>query len=131
MAKRNKQMQSCNLSEFARRPVNQKDRWCKKVLQNGHIPEGYAPWGYVITVPFLPNCNTFLQDVNGYIVRTKKHCGCLLLQVVMKPASPQQYGVKSFSRLEPASKTKRKNKNKKKRYRVIHIRNLGKTDGKW
>ena len=131
MSKRIKQsqMDRFSLSDFEMRPVQKTDKWCQKKLINGHIPVGDTPWGYIVTIPFVPNKNTFLDNVDGYIVRSKKHCGQLLLQVIMKEQSPK-YGVKSFSRQEPNA-NKRKRKNKKKLYRILNIRNFHKSEGKW
>ena len=60
------------------RPVTKFDKWCQRKMPKGQIPVGDAPWGYVVTIPYCPNENTFLDNVDGYIVRTKKHCGNLL-----------------------------------------------------
>lgn len=119
-----------SLNDFEMRPVQKNDKWCYKKLNNGEIPPGKAPWGYVVTIPFIPNKNTFLEyDESFIIIRCKKHCGNFLLQVIFKDESPR-YGVKSFSRLEPYTK-KMKRKNKHKQYRVLNIRNFQKSEGKW
>ena len=123
------------------RPVKEQDKWCQRKMKNGEIPVGEAPWGYIITIPFIPGQNTFLENVDGVIVRSKIHCGKLLIQVVNKENAPK-YGVKSFSRQESNNKqkeskeknrkkgkkkNKKKNKkNKKKLYRITHIKNLSK-----
>ena len=130
MSKRNKRLQSdrCSLLDCEKRPVKKNDKWCQRKLFKGQIPVGDATWGYIVTIPYCPGRNTFLDNVDGYIVRSKKHCGNLLLQVVKKEDAPQ-YGVKSFTRQEP-NVSKRKRKNKKKVYRILNIRNFG-NKGKW
>ena len=97
MAKRKKQLQSARytLLDCEIRPVRKTDKWCQRKLIKGQLPTGEAPWGYIVTIPYLPNLNTFLDDVDGYIVRSKKHCGKLLLQVVKKDYAPQ-YGINLF-----------------------------------
>lgn len=132
MAKRNKKQQQSNrysLLDCEIRPVTKSDKWCQRKMPKGQIPVGDAPWGYVVTIPYCPNQNTFLDNVDGYIVRTKKHCGNLLLQVIKKGYAPE-YGVKSTARREP-NVSKRKRKNKKKLYRNLSIKNLNKLEGKW
>lgn len=131
MAKRKKQLQSARytLLDCEIRPVRKTDKWCQRKLIKGQLPTGEAPWGYVVTIPYLPHLNTFLDDVDGYIVRSKKHCGKLLLQVVKKDYAPQ-YGIKSFSRQEEYV-CKKKRANKKKLYRILNIRNLCNSKGNW
>ncbi len=128
MAKRKKQLKSDGVSAlgFETRPVEKTDKWCRKPLDaNGQIPFGEAPWGYVVTIPYVPNQNMLLGKIDGYIVRCKKHCGSLLLQVVPKSYAPK-YGVASFTRLE-----KRSRKRKNKRCRILNIRNFHKSQDKW
>lgn len=132
MSKRKKS--NCNpigisCSECEIRPVTRSDKWCQRKLPRGKEPIGDAPFGYIVTVPYLPNQNTFLDNIDGYIVRSKKHCGNLLLQVIKKDGAPQ-YGVKSFTRHEP-NVSSRKRKKKKKLYRILNIRDLRKSEGKW
>ena len=74
MAKRNKKQQQSNrysLLDCEIRPVTKSDKWCQRKMPKGQIPVGDAPWGYVVTIPYCPNENTFLDNVDGYIVRTK------------------------------------------------------------
>ena len=138
MSKRNKQLQSdrYSLLDCEIRPVKKTDKWCQRKLVKGQVPAGDAPWGYIMTIPYYPGQNTFLDNVDGYIVRSKKHCGNLLLQVVKKEYAPvkkeyaPKYGVKSFARQEP-NVSKRKRKNKKKHYRILNIRNFRKSEGEW
>ena len=132
MANRNKKQQQSkrySLLDCEVRPVTKSDKWCQRKMPEGQIPAGDAPWGYVVTIPYYPNQNTFLDNVEGYIVRTKKRCGKLLLQVIKKDYAPE-YGVKSTARREPNA-SKRKRKNKKKLYRNLTIKNLDKLEGKW
>ena len=131
MSKRNKQLQSdrCSLLDCEIRPVKKTDKWCQRKLSKGQVPAGDAPWGYIVTIPYCPGQNTFLDNVDGYILRSKKHCESLLLQVVKKEYAPK-YGVKSFARQEP-NVSKRKRKNKKKLYRILNIRNFHKSEGEW
>lgn len=132
MAKRNKKQQQSNrysLLDCEIRPVTKSDKWCQRKMPKGQIPVGNAPWGYVVTIPYCPNQNTFLDNVEGYIVRTKKHCGNLLLQVIKKDYAPE-YGVKSSAKHEP-NVSSRKRKNKKRLYRNLSIKNLNKSEGKW
>jgi hypothetical protein len=131
MAKRNKQLQSdrYSLLDCEIRPVTKKDKWCQRKLPKGKDPIGDAPWGYIVTIPYLPNQNMFLDNVDGYIIRSKKHCGNLLLQVIKKDYAPQ-YGLKSFTRQEP-NVSKKKRRNKKKVYRILNIRNFRKSESEW
>lgn len=131
MSKRKKQLQSekCYLLDCEMRPVTKSDKWCKRKMPKGQIPKGEAPWGYVVTIPYTPNQNTMLENVDGHIIRSKKHCGKLLLQIIKKDYAPQ-YGVASFIRKQSTSK-KEKRKNKKKVYRIINIRNFRKSQGEW
>ena len=131
MSKRNKQLQSDRFSmlDCEIRPVKKTDKWCQKKIPKGQEPTGEAPWDYVATIPYVPNQDTFLDNVDGYIIRSKKHCGKLLLQVIKKDYAPK-YGVKSFTRQEPNA-SKRKRKNKKKLYRFLNIRNFRKSEYKW
>lgn len=118
-----------SILDCERRPVTLADKWCQhKSPSKDWEPVGNAPWGYVVTIPYLPNKNTYLSDVQGYIVSAKKHCGKLLLQVIEKDYAPQ-YGVKSFPRDARLSKTKRK-KNRK-FFRILNIRNFAKSENKW
>jgi len=120
-----------SLKECERRPVERTDKWCKIMsMSNDHMSDTPAPYGYVVTIPFIPNQNTILKDVGGIIVRSKKRCGNFLLQVVPKISSwaHPSYGIVSFTRHEPnAGKGKRKNK--KRLYRILSIRNLHKRHG--
>lgn len=131
MSNRNKQLQSdrYSLLDCEIRPVKKTDKWCQRKCPNGQIPVGDAPWGYVVTIPYLPKQNIFLDNVDGYIIRCKKHCGNLLLQVVKKDYAPN-YGVKSYTRLE-LNVSRRKRRNKKKLYRILNIRNFRKSESKW
>lgn len=133
MAKRNKKQQQqsnrFSLLDCEIRPVTRSDKWCQRKMPKGQIPGGDAPWGYVIIIPYCPNQNTFLDNVDGYIIRSKKHCGNLLLQVIKKSSAPE-YGVKSTAMREP-NVSKRKRKNKQKLYRNLSIKNLNKSEGKW
>lgn len=132
MAKQNKKQQQSNrysLLECEIRPVTKADKWCQRKMPKGQVPVGDAPFGYVVTIPYCPNQNTFLDNIDGHIVRSKKHCGNLLLQVIKKDFAPK-YGVKSFSRQEH-NVSSRKRKNKKKLYRILNIRNLRKSEGEW
>ena len=132
MAKRNKKQQQqsnrCSSTDCEIRPVTKSDKWCqRRVPRNGQLV-GEAPFGYIVTIPYLPNQNTFLDDINGRIVRSKKHCGKLLLQVIMKSEDNPQYGVGSFARHEPNVSVYKRRRNKKKLYRILNIRNLDKGD---
>lgn len=130
--KRNKKQQKSNrysLLDCEIRPVTEADKWCKIKKPKGQVPVGDAPFGYIVTVPYCPNKNTFLDNVDGYIVRSKKHCGNLLLQVIKKDFTPD-YGIKSAARIEPDTR-KGKRKNKKKLYRIMSIKNLSKSADKW
>lgn len=129
MAKRKSQLQSAKLSlqDCEIRPVRKTDKWCQRKMPRGQEPIGDVPWGYVVTIPYLPNQDVLLKAVDGYIVRSKKHCGNLLLQVIPKTYAPE-YGVKSFTRHEP--NVRKKTRKKGKLYRVLNIRNLRKSEGK-
>lgn len=132
MAKRNKKQQQSNrysLLECEVRPVTKSDKWCDIKIPKGKEIIGDAPFGYIVTIPYCPNQNTFLDNIDGYIVRSKKHCGNLLLQVIKKDSAPQ-YGVKSSAKLEP-NVSSRKRKNKKRLYRILSIKNLSKSEGDW
>ena len=134
MPKKNKQLKfnRFNLIDYEKRPVTPKDKWCqRKKLFRGQAPTGDAPWGYIVTIPCCPNQNMFLDNVDGYIVRCKKHSGKLLVQVIKKEYTLEypEYGVKSFARQEK-NNVKKKRKNKK-FSRIINIRNFNKSEGKW
>lgn len=127
MYKRNKQLQAdrYSLLNCEIRPVTESDKWC----HHGLIPaEDEAPWGYVITIPYSNNQNLILENVDGYIIRSKKHCGKLLLQVVRRKFAPK-YGVESYERqhVNGGVKPKRRKKNSQ----ILNIRNFRKSDGKW
>lgn len=136
MAKRSKKQQQsnrCSSTDCEIRPVTKSDKWCqRKVPRNGQLI-GEAPFGYIVTIPYLPKQNIWLEGINGHIVRSKKHCGKLLLQVIMKSEYNPQYGVGSFARHEPNVSVYKKRRNKKKLYRILNIRNLDKGDNnnKW
>lgn len=125
--KKNQNQQSgrCSLHDCEIRPVTKKDKWCIKRVPRGGILEGEAPFGYIITIPYLPKDNTFLKDINGYIVRSRKFRRTLLLQVIIKKEEIPEYGIKSFARNEPNAKEKRK------LHRIFNVRNLNKYDGRW
>ena len=132
MAKRNKKQQQqsnrCSSTDCEIRPVTKSDKWCqRRVPRNGQLV-GEAPFGYIVTIPYLPKQNTWLDGINGRIVRSKKHCGKLLLQVIMKREDNPQYGVGSFARHEPNVSVYKRRRNKKKLYRILNIRNLDKGD---
>lgn len=134
MSKQSKkqQQQSRRYSFVECRPVTESDKWCeRRVPRNGELV-GKAPFGYIVTIPFLPNQNTFLQDIDGRIIRSKKHCGKLLLQVIIKDDYPQ-YGIGTFTRHEPNRSAKSRKKKKAKLYRIWNIRNLNKceSDKQW
>ena len=121
MAKRNKKQQQqsnrYSATDCEIRPVTKSDKWCQR-----RVPR-----------PYLPKQNTWLDGINGRIVRSKKHCGKLLLQVIMKSEDNPQYGVGSFARHEPNVSVYKRRRNKKKLYRILNIRNLDKGDNnnKW
>lgn len=120
MARRSKKQQQSNrfsLLDCDVRPVTKADKWCRHRMPEGDV--GNAPFGYVVTIPYCPNKNTVLDNVDGYIVRTKKYKGNLLLQVIKKDFAPE-YGVKSTSR-----------RRKKQNERIMSIKNLHKSEGKW
>ena len=111
MSERNQQLQSdrYSLLDCERRPVNENDKWCYQ--------SDIFPWGEVVTIPFVPAQNMVLKDVGGHIIRSKKHRGNLLLQVVKTDLAPK-YGVKSFRRLDSVAS-------------ILNIRNFDKSEGKW
>ncbi len=102
------------------RPVVAEDKWCAKKLRKGKIPEGKAPWGYIISIPTIPDhsIDVEVEQYKGYfVVRTKKRKGNLLLQIVPgRWKNAPKYGLTSWSREEP--NTKRKGKY----YRIINVR---------
>jgi len=111
-----------SLQDCEWRLVTEKDKWCK-ISRPKSGDNNPAPNGYVVLVPTIPNKNTVLENVGGIIIRSKKHCGQLMLQVVQK--RNELYGIASFARHEPNA-SKRKRKNKKKLYRVLNIQNMNK-----
>lgn len=114
MTKRNKKQQQsdrCSLLECEVRPVTKSDKWCERRKPKNQEVVGDAPFGYIIAIPYCPKQNVFLDNVDGYIIRSKKHCGQLLLQVVKKGKGPQ-YGVKSSGRKEPNTSKKEKKQKK-------------------
>lgn len=128
--KKKKQQKSKGcIAEYEMRKVEDRDKWCKRRLPKDDMPQCEAPFGYVITVPSCPSENTVLDNVKGYvIIRSKKHLGKVMLQVVKKEKAPQ-YGIKSGARQE--KKGKKKRRNKKKLNRIISVKNLRKSDGNW
>ena len=132
MSKRSKKQQQqsnrYSTTDCEIRPVTKNDKWCqRRVPRNGELV-GDAPFGYIVTIPYLPNQNTFLEGIDGRIVRSKKHCGKLLLQVIMKNDDNPQYGIGSFTRHEPNRSAKNRKKSKTKIYRIWNIRNLDKRE---
>ncbi|MBO5478427.1 MAG: hypothetical protein J6A04_01735 [Clostridia bacterium] len=126
MAKRNKSQQRSNrysIQDYDIRPVTQKDTWCLTRTKNGEIPPGKFPFGYIVTIPYIPSQTLPLEDVDGYIVRTKKHCGTFMLQIIGKEIA-RHYNINSFS-VQP-SRMGNKKHSKNKLCRVLNIRNLDK-----
>lgn len=130
MAKRKKKQQQqskrYSLLDWEKRPVTMSDKWCKKRIPRNGIIEGEAPFGYIITIPYLPNKSRLLEDVNGRIIRSKKHCGNFLLQVIPKKNGVPEYGISSFAWQEAKVKGSKKVRNKKKFNRILNVRNLKK-----
>ena len=128
MAKRNKKQQQSNrysLLDCEKRPVTETDKWCQiKKMSSGQKPIGDAPFGYVVTIPYCPNENTFLDDVGGCIVRCKYDGSKILLQVISKRFAPK-YGVKS------TALNVRGKQNKRRLNRIFCIKNLSKSNGEW
>lgn len=132
--KKRQQSNRYSLIDFTceRRPVTTKDKWChKRQPKYDGQPIGDAPYGYVVTVPYLPNTSTFLDDVDGRIIRCKKRGNKLLLQVIPNTFDVPQYGIDSFSRLEPNRNAYNRRKKKDQLYRILNIRNLRKSGGKF
>lgn len=130
-AKRISPSVTIDLSQFERRPVKESDKWCvHDGFKTGHVRPGSAPWGYIVTIPYLPNKDSMLSGIDGCIVRTKKHCGNLLLQILPSENSPAVYGVQSFGRNEPRL-GKAKKRQRKQLFRVFHPRNLAKNGLRW
>lgn len=109
------------------RPVTKEDKWCK-IRMHEENKEGDAPWGYIVTVPYLPKQTTLLEGIDGCIIRTKKHCGKFLLQVIPKKFYPD-YTMVSLERDEPNVRGTKKDK--KKKYQILNIRNLNKLQRNW
>ena len=118
MSKRKSQLKSDGslLFEYKWRPVTSKDEWCKR-KSRGQV-FGDAPWGYVVTIPYIPNENKELGSFGGYIVRCKKREGKLLLQVVKKGRGPK-YWIRSFTTKKEANVSPKASKTKQ--YRIINI----------
>lgn len=129
MAKQNKksQVDKFSLADCKIRPVNKADKWCWRRSANPKDQE--ARWGYIVTLPYTPKQNTLLECVDGHIVRTKKHCDKLMLQIIKKDDAPS-YGLKSFARKEP-NKSKKKRRNKKKLHRILNIKRLREANSAW
>lgn len=126
MAKRNKSQQRSNKFSFQEcdvRPVTENDKWCLRKLKDGRIPPGKEPYGYIVTVPFLPDAILNFGDIEGRIVRTKKHCGTFMLQIIRND-DERNYALNSYS--IPSSRSGKKKRNKKKRSRILHVSNLDK-----
>ena len=123
MAKRNKsQQRSTKYSAKERevRPVTESNTWCLfKKPRDGIVLNPKAPYGYVVTIPYIPNQLKKIGNVNGYIVRTKKHCGSFLMQVISRETA-REYGIQSYSIPMPSRR------NKKKHSRIMHMLNLEK-----
>ena len=108
------------------RPATVRDKWCRI---RECVPDGKAPYGYVVTIP-APNNNVKIVPnfgvENYHIIRCKKHCNKLLLQIVpstryMYPRA--DYGVASGTR---DVLKKKKGKRQKKTRRILNVRNLNK-----
>ena len=80
MSKRKKRLQAnrCSLLDCKVRIAEKTDKWCQRKTFNGQVPVGDAPWGYIVTIPYCPGKNTYLDNVDGHIVRTKKKCGKII-----------------------------------------------------
>lgn len=105
------------------RPVTKKDRWCKIRIPPNKELVGNAPFGYIVTIPYIPNKNIQLGNiVEGTIVRTKKHCGKFLLQVIPNTVSAVyfKYEVDSYTRNE--SFVNKRKRRKGKLYRIINVK---------
>ena len=115
------------------RPVEASDKWCeRKGLYNGRIPEGKDPWGYILTIPYIPNQNMYLEEYDGYfVVRTKKRGKNMLLQIVPgKGNVVPRYGVKSFTRADRIAKRKGHKISKTKYGRIVHMRRFSRENDK-
>ena len=118
-AKKQKQRPISYLNQdFKIRPVKSSDKWCrfKPIIDETYDHD--APYGYIITIPFIPHKKLPLEDMNGYIIRTKKHCGSFLLQVVKKDLlwSSPDYFINSYM-----AETKKKHRRKQHNSRVVHV----------
>ena len=121
MAKKNKSQQrksnKPSVAEPQLSPVTEEDKWCliKKPYDGGTI-NSEAPYGYVMTIPYIPSMYQNLGNVDGYVVRTKKHCGNFLLQIIPKETA-REYGINSYATPTPSRR------NKKKHSRIVHMLN--------
>ncbi len=118
-----------SFTESEMRPVTEKDKWCLRRDFPPNVPIPHPKWGYVLTIPFIPNqLQTCLEGVDGYIIRSKLHCRKLLLQVIPKRYAPA-YGITSVPVQHP--KIKGKKFNKKNLARILNVRNLRKCNSNW
>lgn len=121
MSKKNKSQQrksnSPSVTEPTIRPVTEADKWCliRKPF-NGKVINSTAPYGYVMTIPYIPNQFENLGNVDGFVIRTKKHCGCFLLQIIPKETA-REYGINSYAIPTPSQR------NKKRHSRIVHMLN--------
>lgn len=121
MAKKNKSQQrqsnKPSVTEPQLRPATEKDKWCliKKPF-NGAVCNTKAPYGYVMTIPYIPSQLQDLGNVDGFVVRTKKHCGCFLLQIIPKETA-REYCINSYAIPKPSRR------NKKRHSRIVHMLN--------
>lgn len=118
--KSRQQSRNCSLQDCEVRLVTKDDKWCCIKSYRGDEPHSEAPDGYVVIIPYIPKKDLKLEGMEGYhIIRSKKYCGKLMLQVVKKAQAPQ-YGISANER-----RVSKKGK-KKRNIHILNIRNLAK-----
>lgn len=84
MSERNEQLKSGEDSwtNYKQRPATKSDKWCRQTMPKWYQDENEDDIGFIVTVPCKVNGTVNLGRIDGFIVRSKKIGGLLLLQVV-------------------------------------------------
>lgn len=97
MFERNEQMTSGKSSwtSYKQRPATKSDKWCRQTMPQWYQDkdEDGDDIGFIVTVPCQVNGSVHLGDIGGFIVRSKKISGLLLLQVVPSKEKKPEYTI--------------------------------------
>lgn len=93
MFERNEQMTSGKSSwtDHKRRPATKSDKWCRQTMPQWYqdMDEDGGNIGFIVAVPCIIEGTVDLGQIGGFIVRSKKIGGQLLLQVVSNKKQPK------------------------------------------